>query len=132
MHKTTTTAAVVLCAALMLTTLTTSAEQIYLPQYVDGNALLDACKSGGGESSALCLGYILGVADTLAEWKHSEGDDVCLNRKVPGGEITDTVVKYLQEHPESRHAGASLQTMAGIGLALRCSLPKGLLQRKSR
>jgi len=83
MHRATT--AAVVCVALMLTTLTTKAEQIYLPQYVDGNALLDACKSGGGEDSGLCLGYILGVADTLAEWKHSEGGDVCLNPQVPGG-----------------------------------------------
>lgn len=77
------------------------------------------------------LGYILGVADTLAEWKHSEGGDVCLNPQVPGGHITDIVVKFLQEHPESRHAGASLQTMAAIALALHCSLPIEL-QRKSR
>jgi hypothetical protein len=131
MHKATTTAAV-MYAALTLATLSTKAERIFLPQYVDGNALLAACKSGGGQSSGLCLGYILGVADTLAEWKRSEGGNVCLNPKVAGGEITDVVVRYLQEHPEYRHAGASLQTMTGIGLALRCSLPKGLLQGKSR
>jgi Ssp1 endopeptidase immunity protein Rap1a len=131
MHKAATTAAVVLCSALMLTALTTKAEQIYLPHYMDGNGLLDACKSGGGENSALCLGYILGVADTLAEWKYSQGGDVCLNPQVPGGEITDTVVRFLQEHPDSRHAGASLQTMAAVALALHCSLPNEL-QRRSR
>jgi hypothetical protein len=78
-----------------------------------GNRLLGYCTtSAPGPAEMVCLGYVEGVADDM-EAKRM----ICLPAHVTTGQLEDIVVRYLREHPESRHlvaseliAGALLET----------------------
>ena len=58
------------------------------------------CSAKSGSNLGLCVGYIVGVADTLE-------DTTCLTKGVSSRQVYDVVKQYLESHPEERHYPAS-------------------------
>ena len=80
-----------------------------------GNGLLFNCTQNPGSfGSGLCLGFIEGIvnADDLERWMKSPHSYLCEMPQVTNGQKLDVIVRYLTDHPETRH-------YHGAGLALR-------------
>jgi hypothetical protein len=58
-----------------------------------------------------CLGYLRGVADTAEIWKLTD------LRGTTGQQLKDVIVKYLNEHPESRHYSPAYLTLKAVSAA---------------
>ncbi len=56
----------------------------------------------GGESSAFCFGYIIGVAEGLLPGM-ANAKQWCFQPGVTAAQKFATVMKFLEEHPELRH-----------------------------
>lgn len=73
---------------------------------LDGNQMLQTCENTSGYNQGFCLGYLMGVVNSLVNGavplmcKNSKNDFVTL------GQMKDIVLKFLSDHPESRHCGA--------------------------
>jgi hypothetical protein len=76
--------------------------------------LFEACASNQSASRITCLGYVLGVADTLGATGNA-----CIPPGITEDQTKDLVIKYLRDHPESRHLGAASQ----IGISLMATFP---------
>ena len=88
--------------------------------YVDGNSLLRYYEADSGPYSAgLCIGYIIGVADTLGMNNYSAAT-ACYASSVVTGQIRDVVISYLKSHPESRHYAADGVVALAISEAFPC------------
>ena len=68
--------------------------------FYDGNTLYENCSAKSDRCTALCVGYITGVADTLYDTK-------CFTKGVSSRQLYDAVKQYLESHPEDRHHPAS-------------------------
>ncbi|MHC9247754.1 Rap1a/Tai family immunity protein [Aeromonas jandaei] len=71
-----------------------------------GNDLYSICSTKKGDefyymNSSECRGYITGVSDALS------GYTFCIPSGVTVGQDVDIVMRYLSEHPESRHINAA-------------------------
>lgn len=85
--------------------------------FLGGNALYEKCNAEAGTfNSIFCAAYIAGIADLFQLTKVA-----CIPSNVVAGQVEDVVVKYLREHPESRHYSAASEA----GLALRAAFPCG-------
>jgi len=81
--------------------------------FLDGNDLYSLCTVDTNELKE-CWGYTAGVADSLtytAGYARTHGAEtiaeVCIPGGVPQRQIADIVVKFLEERPDLRHAGAA-------------------------
>ncbi len=68
--------------------------------FYDGNELLRLCQA----SATFCRGFVAGITDHQS-WV--ERGDVrawyCVPENATIGQLTDVVLKHLDQHPESRH-----------------------------
>ena len=80
--------------------------------FVTGDDLFSKCSI----NSPLCMGYIAGVSDIM-----STNDDICLPNNVTIQQIVDIVAKYLSDHPERRHYGASSESGIALMQAFPCN-----------
>jgi hypothetical protein len=102
-----------------------SSGELSRPPISDGNGLLQAC-AGSDEDQLLCLGYILGVRDTLEQMadllsqvQKRDARVFCIPSEATKGQMIDLVVKFLRENPEKRH----LFSVDLIGLAFQKAWP---------
>jgi hypothetical protein len=87
--------------------------------FFSGNQLYEYCQR---EASLVCLGYVMGVADTIAD-ASSAGDmttRICPDRGVNPGQMMDVVVNFLRAHPERRHQAAPGIVAAALVEAFPC------------
>jgi Rap1a immunity proteins len=73
---------------------------------LDGNDVLRTCENTSGYNEGFCLGYLLGVVDSLM---NGAAPLICNNDRtgnVTFAQMRDIVLKYLRDHPENRHCGA--------------------------
>lgn len=94
--------------------------------FKDGNELYKVCtvKPNDGtyyQANAYCLGYILGVTDTLTTVRMTNSRNYCVPENVTAGQLRDIVVQYLQRTPEKRHLSADFLVISAIDLAFNCS-----------
>jgi hypothetical protein len=87
----------------------------------DGNQVLQLCENTGGYNEGFCLGYLLGLVDSLIN-----GAAPIMCRSESSDHITleqnrDIILKYLRDHPENRHCGAIDITCAALRTLFRCS-----------
>lgn len=68
---------------------------------------------------AWCAGYVVGVVDTLNLYDTTGERRICLPQTATGDQVRDIVMRYLTEHPESRH----LDGAGGAALALEAAFP---------
>ena len=82
--------------------------------FVSGNQLLESCTASQFDAQGICLGYVLGVVDSLSM------PYVCLPAHIIGKQLQDIVTIYLRDHPASRHQPASLLTADAVASAFPC------------
>jgi hypothetical protein len=63
----------------------------------------------------VCVGSVMGVSDTL-----SMSGTICVAQDVSASQMGDIVIKYLRDHPERRHYGASDAVEAALKNAFLC------------
>ena len=101
---------------LLLLTMALGTNAYAIDVYRNGKHLGAECaNSASAFDQGKCLGFILGVADTM-EWTVSLGavtKTYCAPEEARGAQVTKVVVKYLDSHPEQLHlAAASLVVVA--------------------
>ncbi len=94
----------------------------------DGNSLLFFCEDEdralGQWHKAACQGYIAGVFDSevlLASSVQARSSLACFPDGVTAGQTVDVVVKYLKDHPETRHHSSASLTMRAFLEAFPCT-----------
>ena len=93
--------------------------------FVDGTALYNFMTSEKQSEREQALGYVLGVADVSGgdgATKHAFCFDFPAG--VSGGQVYNTIKRYLEEHPESRRQPASGLAQAALVEAFPCKPPK--------
>jgi hypothetical protein len=87
-------------------------------QFKDGNKLLEECSSPVNSwNSAVCLGYIQGMADAVAVSASLSGKAACIPPGVHASQVKDVVVQYLMKNPSERHYSGGHLAIAAIGEA---------------
>lgn len=84
-------------------------------QMATGNDVLDTCSSSIAANQSMCFGYIEGLVrrDDLARWMAPASAYLCDFPGVTRGQTYDVIIRYLRDHPETRHHdGASLSLTA--------------------
>lgn len=93
---------------------------VEIMSFFNGNNLLEMCTG----SRAMCTGYVAGVSDLasvqnlIKDSKLTQG--ICQPPEVTTGQITDIVIKYLQETPAERHGAASILVVLALTKAFPC------------
>lgn len=77
---------------------TTPARAVYL----DGNELYSNCLREGTMFEAHCGGFITGVADAMGGLSPLQGL-ACIPENVTLAQLSDVVVKWLEDNPGQRH-----------------------------
>src|SRR6266851_9857577 len=87
-----------------------SEKQISWSAFMDGNMLLAECENEYIAKQNYCLGYIAGTADSfrtlrfaLQVTKQGGNPTICLPKNATLKQLTDVSLKYVREHPETRH-----------------------------
>jgi hypothetical protein len=92
--------------------------------WLRGNELAESCGTTQEQSSALCIGYVIGVADTMSDagW-NADAPTVkaCIPQGVVVGQLVGVVRKYLADHPEQLHAQAMHLVVFALVKAFPCS-----------
>lgn len=87
----------------------------------DGNTLYSRCKKGPENVEfAYCVGYIVGVIDTMDLAQGDKSEILCLPPGVKIGQARDVVEKYLTDHPERRHLPSARLVAEAISKAFPC------------
>jgi hypothetical protein len=87
--------------------------------FFSGNDLHQHCQET--ETQVWCLAYVLGVNDALASVAAVgvAKPIICLSPTMQARQLMDTVKRHLEDHPETRHEGAS----GLVALALKKAFP---------
>ena len=72
--------------------------------FESGTTLLEKCGGGQAEKAA-CRGYILAIADVLAEGPHF-GWRACAPGDAPAAQVEKAVVRWLRNNPRILHYAA--------------------------
>jgi Rap1a immunity proteins len=106
----------------VLVAATSLAALLWLGQAVagfkNGNSLHESCKALDRYSEGVCIGYVMGVADTLQTISGG-----CQFDRVQAGQIRDVVEKHLADHPAKRHYAADTTVMALLIENFGCKPP---------
>jgi hypothetical protein len=110
-----------LCIVLIFLSLISPAslagEQGIIVSGLKGHDLLRLCTSHTGSSELnFCFGYIEGIRDGLV-WlavAQKSKPSVAIPEKVTKEQLTDAIVKYLNEHPERRDRAAGLLVLIAL------------------
>jgi len=91
-------------------------------QFETGNTLLEKCESRQGTTGYyICLGYLVGVADTFDALRPTTRFDYCLREGATNAQLQRVVVKYLKEHPEELDLSAGWLVVLALTDAFHCS-----------
>lgn len=86
--------------------------------FLNGNKLFSLCK----ENRAYCVSYITGVSDSMEDvGPYLPAAKACAPEGVTGAQIADVVIKYMTEHPATRHYSASSQVALALWDAFPCA-----------
>ncbi|MCF8532423.1 MAG: hypothetical protein K9G48_05435 [Reyranella sp.] len=92
------------------TSLPATAQGVNVTVLVNGNEMHDWCTSSSGNAKAsLCLGFIMGVLDTITTLQatNQAARQVCVSRGVTPGQAKDVFLSYLNQKPQERHLAAA-------------------------
>ncbi len=85
-------------------------------QFYSGNQLKEQCnKATGSYGRGVCHGYVAGINDA--------GGDIlfCTPSNVTLGQITDMVIKYINENPAQLHNSADRIVISAISKDFPCN-----------
>jgi hypothetical protein len=109
-----------LFASLFPMTMTALAQSEY---FYDGTGLYKACTSNEVAMANHCIGYIVGVVDTLwvMDWstKHT-GVRTCVPAGVRADRLKDIVVRFLASTSDDLHLPAAALANAALAQAFPC------------
>ena len=98
---------------------------------MDGNMLLAECENEYIAKQNYCLGYIAGTADSfrtlrfaLQVTKQGGNPTICLPKNATLKQLTDVSLKYVREHPETRHLSADYLATVAWSESFRCEEKK--------
>lgn len=111
---------------MIVTCMSWSASAFAAQAFFTGDDLLHHCNgSRDGErvlvgedyyyALGVCVGYVMGVTDML-----SMSGTICGAQHVSASQMGDIVIKYLHNHPETRHYSASDEVEAALKNAFLC------------
>jgi hypothetical protein len=88
-----------------------------------GNDLLRHCQASDTANweRGLCDGYIGATVDVLGVLP---GAKICISSEADYGQLVDITIKYLKNHPETRHELASGLIAVALRQAFPCSLKR--------
>jgi hypothetical protein len=89
-------------------------------KFMSGNDLFSSCSKDTSFEKGYCLGYVVGVADTLTEDTIS-GFSACIPANATQGQLRSIVTKWLQDNPRYRHYSAGSLAAAAISNAFPCN-----------
>lgn len=97
-------------------------------QFSTGNDLYANCSTKQGQFNydtewGLCLGYIVGVADTMTQFQQLNKIDTCVPSPVTKGQLRAMVIKYMEDHPEKRAYPASAIVLLTMQTGFGCVFP---------
>ena len=87
---------------------------------VDGNELWRLCTSKGTRANGLCYGYVTAIAEVARESDGLYGHRACLPEHTTRRQTVEVVKRYLEQHPEQRHYGASSLVAEALAGAFPC------------
>jgi hypothetical protein len=89
-----------------------------------GNRLYEDCRSGNYFNRGYCGGYVTGIVDTI-EALQARGvlpaSALCIPAESTKGQLTDVVLKYLEQNPERRHLEAGSLVPEALSHAFPCT-----------
>jgi len=94
-----------------------------------GNDSLQMCSSPDHTSQGVCLGYVIGVADSIekpivyvgkVQGRNVYFPRACIRDGVTAGQIRDIALKWMADHPEHRDASADSIVMMSLLSAFPC------------
>jgi hypothetical protein len=98
----------------------------FLPSFAyafDGNHLLKMCREGevgdGYFQQGYCIGYTASIADVLRQ-DLINGYSACVPSDATYGQISDVVLKYLNDNPQMRHYTAPGLAAIALSEAFPC------------
>lgn len=90
-------------------------------QFESGETLYRKCTGQDLELRHTCQGYITAVADSMVMYESMGAEAlVCLPAGTTKGNVTDTVVAYLQKNPSKRRLAASGLAILALKEAYPC------------
>src|SRR5262245_8169732 len=92
-------------SALLFATLMWGQVTPVLAGFIEGNELHDYCQQA--VTSQICTGYIVGIADALADGATINGFRACFRSKMLVKQVEDVVKQWLQNHPQDRDYAAA-------------------------
>jgi hypothetical protein len=83
-----------------------------------GNTWFEACKA----NQAICATYIWGLVDgdNFQAQIRSSKPALCIKPGMSFGQLSDVLMKYLQDHPEERHEDFRNLTLKALVPVLSC------------
>jgi hypothetical protein len=87
---------------------------------VDGNELWRLCTSKGARDNGLCYGYVTAIAEVARESDGLYGHHACLPEHPTRHQAVEIVKRFLDQHPELRHYGASSLVAEALAEAFPC------------
>src|SRR4051794_7085728 len=90
-------------------------------EYWSGNDLIASCKANDGTlEKGACMGYILGIADTLAAGAQIGSSRACITGGVNIGQLVDTVTHFLNTSRDIKNGSAGILVATALSDAFPC------------
>jgi hypothetical protein len=109
--------AVLLVAALSAVSAVASAQDA--ASFMTGNELKVFCRDEGAYGRGICSGFASAVSGVVAT-EHFAGWRACFPDGVTRGQVSDIMVKFLDDHPEKLHLTAASLTAHAFAEAFPC------------
>src|SRR5271155_4736076 len=102
-------------------------------QFTSGNQLLAYCQSDKIADKNYCLAYVISVVDMIGALQAARGRDgksfwkaspICFPNNMDARQVTDIVVKYLTDHPETRNGPAANLAIKALAAVWGCPAPE--------
>ena len=87
--------------------------------FYTGNQLREQCvQLDGSAPSALCMGYIAGVADSMDDPHGNDG--LCISGRVTLGQVREVALRYMNSHADVLHMPARSLVAEALKIAFPC------------
>jgi hypothetical protein len=83
--------------------------------FKNGTELYQACTVSDSVHTSFCIGYVMGVSDSLQSLHLT-----CSPKQATGRQVTDLVVSYLRDHPDARQYVAAQEVTLALVKAFPC------------
>jgi Rap1a immunity proteins len=104
-----------LAVAMLLPTSTFSQDVGPTTSFKNGTQLYEVCTASDNEKISFCIGYVMGVSDSLQSLHLT-----CSPKEATGRQVVDLVVDRLRDHPDVRQYVAAQEVTLALVKAFPC------------